>query len=106
MPMNTTNNERKPHSAEYFGEYRDFWWNTDFLELMARRLGLDQAKSILDVGCGVGHWTQVLAPVLHPGAHVTGVDREETWVTRATERAREFGLEERYHYQKGDVTAL
>jgi hypothetical protein len=48
--MNTTTQERKPHSAEYFGESRDFWWNQDFLELMAKRLQLAQVESVLDVG--------------------------------------------------------
>ena len=62
--MSTSVQERKPHSAEYFGEYRDFWWNSDFLKLMANRLQLDQAKTVLDVGCGIGHWGQILAPVL------------------------------------------
>lgn len=32
-----------PHSAEYFGEQRDFWWNHDFLQLMARRWNLPPA---------------------------------------------------------------
>lgn len=104
--MSMNEQGRKPHSAEYFGEYRDFWWNADFLELMANRLQLDQAKAVLDVGCGIGHWGQILAPLLPPEVHVTGVDREETWVAKATERAKSFGLEDRYHYQKGDVTAL
>lgn len=104
--MSTTQSERKPHSAEYFGEYRDFWWNADFLELMAKRLQFEQVKTVLDVGCGIGHWGQILAPFLPQDVSVTGVDREETWVAKATERARAFNLEDRYRYQKGDVTAL
>jgi cyclopropane fatty-acyl-phospholipid synthase-like methyltransferase len=43
------------HSAEYFGETRDYWWNLDFLELMGRRLSLDRVQDVLDVGCGIGH---------------------------------------------------
>ena len=41
------------HSAEYFGDTRDFWWNADFLRLMARRLSFDRVGDVLDVGCGV-----------------------------------------------------
>ena len=25
----------QPHSADQFGAQRDFWWNRDFLDLMA-----------------------------------------------------------------------
>jgi ubiquinone/menaquinone biosynthesis C-methylase UbiE len=101
-----TDEEKKPHSAEYFGEYRDFWWNQDFLELMSTRLNLKRAKVILDVGCGIGHWGQLLAPVLSGDSRVIGVDREKEWVAKATERAKIFGLADRYTYQIGDVTAL
>ena len=29
----------QPHSAEYFGDQRDHWWNADYLALIARRTG-------------------------------------------------------------------
>jgi 2-polyprenyl-3-methyl-5-hydroxy-6-metoxy-1,4-benzoquinol methylase len=51
----------KPHSADYFGATRDFWWNHDFLELMSARWRLAAVRSVLDVGCGVGHWGRCLA---------------------------------------------
>jgi hypothetical protein len=40
------------HSAAYFGDTRDYWWNADFLALMGRRLSLDRVHDALDVGCG------------------------------------------------------
>ena len=43
---------KKPHSADYFGDTRDFWWNRDFLALMSARWNLGAVKRILDVGCG------------------------------------------------------
>lgn len=104
--MNTNNEGQKPHSAEYFGEYRDFWWNSDFLELIVKRLKLGEAKHVLDVGCGIGHWGQLLSSVLSERVRVTGIDREEVWVEKAKERAQAFGLGDRFHYQIGDVTAL
>ncbi len=104
--MSTHIKEQKPHSAEYFGESRDFWWNADFLELMAKRLHLNQARSVLDVGCGIGHWSQILAPILSEHAVVTGVDREPLWVEKATKKAQAIGVGDRYHYRLGDVNAL
>ena len=97
--------EKKPHSAEYFGEQRDFWWNGDFLALMAGRWKLSQARSVLDAGCGIGHWGRVLAPFLSPDAALVGVDREGEWVEKAAEIAEAKGLS-RFTYRQGDANAL
>ncbi|MEQ1919056.1 MAG: methyltransferase domain-containing protein [Elusimicrobiota bacterium] len=97
--------KEKPHSAEYFGDQRDFWWNTDFMALMAERWQLSQARHILDAGCGIGHWGRVLAPFLSPEAVLTGVDREPEWVEKATAIAKAKGLS-RFSYRQGDANAL
>lgn len=87
------------HSAEYFGDTRDHWWNPDFLELMGRRLSFDRVQDVLDVGSGIGHWGQLLANVLPGGARLRGVDRDPLWVERAAARAAAHGLAERFAYQ-------
>ncbi|MHB8873451.1 MAG: class I SAM-dependent methyltransferase [Myxococcaceae bacterium] len=97
---------KKPHSAEYFGESRDYWWNADFLRLMAERWELRSVRTVLDVGCGIGHWGRVLAKVLPPEARLTGVDREPKWVEEARARAAAAGLSGRFSYQQGDAGAL
>jgi 2-polyprenyl-3-methyl-5-hydroxy-6-metoxy-1,4-benzoquinol methylase len=73
----------KLHSEEYFGEQRNFWWNQDFIELMGKRLELQKAKTILDVGCGVGHWGRVMHKVLSPDSTIIGIDQEEKWIAQA-----------------------
>lgn len=100
------NVSKKPHSAEYFGEVRDYWWRADSLRLMGERLGFAGVGSVLDVGCGVGHWGRALAGVLPREVRMIGVDREEAWVKEAGERARRAGLEGRLTYQRGDACAL
>jgi SAM-dependent methyltransferase len=95
----------QPHSAAYFGDQRDFWWNADFLGLMAQRLELARVTRVLDAGAGVGHWGRVLLPFM-PLAQVTGVDREPQWVAEATRRAQAVGLAGRLTYQQGDVGQL
>jgi SAM-dependent methyltransferase len=87
------------HSAEYFGETRDYWWNPDFLELMGRRLAFDRVQDVLDVGCGVGHWGQLLAHVLPRTTRVQGVDRDPVWVEEANSRAAARNLAGRFSYQ-------
>src|SRR4051812_44633049 len=98
--------EHSSHSAEYFGDTRDFWWNQDFLELMATRWHLGAVREVLDVGCGVGHWGQLLSSLMPSDARVTGVDRDPFWVEKATERARAAGLEGRFNYSAALADAL
>ena len=89
----------KSHSAEHFGDTRDYWWNLDFLQLIGERLSFDRVRDFLDVGCGVGHWGQLLANVIPSSARVQGVDREPLWVEKAAERAAARGLSGRFNYQ-------
>ncbi|WP_437689168.1 class I SAM-dependent methyltransferase [Sorangium sp. So ce176] len=94
------------HSAEYFGDTRDSWWNPDYVELLARRWGLSRVRAVLDVGCGVGHWGRVLGGVLPRAARITGVDRDPVWVEKAAERAAARGDADRFRYQVGVAEAL
>jgi ubiquinone/menaquinone biosynthesis C-methylase UbiE len=87
------------HSAEYFGDTRDYWWNLDFLGLIGKRLSLDRVQDVLDVGSGVGHWGQLLANVIPSSARVQGVDRDPIWVEKASARAAAHGLADRFRYQ-------
>lgn len=95
-----------PHSAEYFGEQRDYWWNGAFVEFMLRRWGLTECRAMLDVGCGVGHWGRTLIPHLPEDATLTGIDLETDWVATAAARALRDGLEHRTNYVKGSALAL
>jgi SAM-dependent methyltransferase len=94
------------HSAEYFGDTRDYWWNPDFLKLMAVRWRFDTVREVLDVGCGVGHWGVALKSVLPEEAHVTGIDREVAWIEHATSRALARGQSDRFRYLLGDADRL
>jgi SAM-dependent methyltransferase len=96
----------EPHSAQYFGHQRDFWWNEDFLQLLRRRLELDRTSSVLDVGSGVGHWTALFATALTPDAELVGVEPESRSVSQAAERARSLGLSDRVRYVEGVAESL
>ncbi len=78
-----TTDSASGHSAPFFGTQRDFWWNEDFLGLIVERLALVGTRSVLDVGCGLGHWSRVLTRVLPAVSEVTGIDAEGSWVRQA-----------------------
>lgn len=68
------------HSEAYFGAYRDFWWNADFLQLLGARLQLHDCRRVLDVVSGLGHWTRLLLPLLAADAELSLIDRDPKWV--------------------------
>jgi SAM-dependent methyltransferase len=94
------------HSAEYFGDSRDYWWNDDFLALALRRWSVTGIHTLLDVGCGVGHWGRAWAGLLPTDVNLTGIDREPAWVAKARDRALAAGLGNRCRYQVATAEAL
>lgn len=96
----------KAHSEDYFGPYRDFWWNLDYLQLISKRLQLNQVKSVLDVGCGVGHWGQLLSNLLNEESQFVGIDLETSSIQKAQFRALEKKLESRFQYQHGNAEQI
>ena len=56
------------------GDYRSNWYNEDYMDLLAERLELSNAKDVLDVGCGKFHWSSLLLRYFDENAFVTGID--------------------------------
>lgn len=94
------------HSAESFGDTRDHWWNEDYLRFLAGRWGVEGVRAALDVGCGVGHWSRLLARVLPLDVTFSCVDREAEWVTRGRARAAASGAGARFMFSVGRAEAL
>lgn len=102
-------NSSQPHSVEWFGAQRDFWWNRDFLDLMATRWRLREASALADIGCGLGHWSRLLYPYLRPPARLAGVDREPRWIAEAPQIfCRDFPqiAPELFSFHQGDATGI
>lgn len=78
----------RAHSVAFFGEERDYYWNSDYLDLIARRLDLASVRSAADIGCGVGHWSVLLYPHLAREARIVGIDREEQHLEGFMQRMR------------------
>src|ERR1700690_1896221 len=97
---------RPEHSAESVGDTRDHWWNDDFIQMVAKRWRLESARSILDVGCGIGHWSRVLARIVDHPARLVGIDRGPRWLEEAARRAAAAGLSQRCSYAEGVAESL
>jgi SAM-dependent methyltransferase len=95
-----------PHSQQFINPHRDFWWNPEYLGLVAERHGLSEVRHALDVGAGAGHWGALLLPTLAPDARIVGVERDPRWVELARQRATELGLADRCDYRQGVAQSL
>src|SRR5882672_9058101 len=98
--------DQAEHSAEYFGESRDYWWSDDFLALSLRRWSVAPLRKVLDVGCGIGHWGRAWARVMPPEVEFTGIDREPRWVEQARARSGRAGIGARCKYEVGVAEKL
>jgi SAM-dependent methyltransferase len=58
---------------------------------------------VLDVGCGVGRWSRLLAA---KGAQVTGVDLSPTMIAEAQRRAAAVGVADRCSFRVQDLSKL
>lgn len=87
----------------FAGDWRDTWWNPDFLDLLGTRFGLGGRTRLLDIGCGAGHWGRALRPRLGPGATLSGIDHETAFIDAASAAAREAGLDADYRVAAADA---
>jgi SAM-dependent methyltransferase len=76
-----------------------------FCQWLALRRWLRAAPltPVLDVGCGVGRWSRMLAA---QGACVVGVDLSTTMVEEARRRAKDAGLARSCRFVAGDLATL
>jgi len=89
--------------ASFDGEWRDTWWHQDYLQHLAGLWKLGDAQTLLDVGCGAGHWGQRIA-TLNPELRVTGVAHEPGFLEAARERAA--ARPGTYEYREGSAESL
>ena len=105
--MNENDFEVEGHSERLFTESRNYWYNEDFLALMAKRWGLGQYKTLLDVGAGLCHWNKLLLPFLQDDAVLTAVDNDPKWSAGSDDLKAYYadkGVD--FSYQSADAQAL
>ncbi|MEO9005367.1 MAG: class I SAM-dependent methyltransferase [Ginsengibacter sp.] len=95
------------HSELFFSAERDYWYNEDFLDLMAKRWELGRYSSMLDIGSGLCHWSQLLAPYLLPNSSVIAYDKDPKWAEGSHKIKEKFqSLQSEIKFVEGDANQL
>ena len=69
-------------------------------------LKLTEGSRGLDIGCGIGSHTLILADAVGESGHVTGIDLSEELLAYAAQRAQEAGFSQRVSFLKCDMNCL
>lgn len=85
-----------------FGQWRYWQWR---LRRRLEAIGVRGARA-LDVACGTGEITAMLARAVGPAGHVTGLDFSAGMLAVARQRVRRLGLEDRVRLVEGDALEL
>ena len=88
--VDETSTPSQDAASGYFeGERLELIWRhayrPEFVPLLIEYLGVSSGSEVLDVGCGTGFLSRLLARSV-PGAHITGIDTDDA----ALETGREM----------------
>src|SRR5215475_14992459 len=62
-------------------------------ERFLRDAGISSGMRVLDIGCGMGDVTMIVAQLVGPGGYVTSIDLDQASIETAQRRATAFGFE-------------
>ena len=94
-----------------FSNYATRLYLSDFLRqplvrTIVNTLNLPQGSNGIDIGCGIGSNTLILAEAIERPRSVVGIDMSEDFINYAKKRAGQSGLSSQTVFQKGDMNAL
>ncbi|KAM3421101.1 Sterol 24-C-methyltransferase [Cercospora zeina] len=71
---------------------------------LALKMGLQENQKVLDVGCGVGGPAREICKF--SGVNITGLNNNDYQIERATQYAKQEGLDHKLNYVKGDFMQM
>lgn len=78
----------------------------EYLPFLVRHLGIHPGMTVVDVGCGTGIYTRVLASRLHGEGQAIGIDLQPALVAHAQRTTESEGWDALIEYRVGDANAL
>lgn len=85
---------------------RKYMWRREFIPLLYKYLDIQPGQTIVDVGCGTGFMTRLVARALKGRGEVIGIDRNPQLLAIAKAIAEEEGLDSVVSFQRGDAARL
>ncbi len=76
------------------------------LRAIIAALNLAPGSHGLDIGCGIGYQTLLLAEAAFPGGHVTGLDISAELLAYAQNKIKSSPLADRISFKEGDMRSL
>ncbi|MDD5529442.1 MAG: methyltransferase domain-containing protein [bacterium] len=71
-------------------EQRKFLWNEDYIDLLAKLIGLKPGNIIADIGCGLGYLGHTYGKFITPGGKYIGVDKNEKLLIMGSKANKSF----------------
>jgi len=93
-------------SGKFLELARRHMWRAESVPLLLRYLDIKPGQRIVDVGCGTGHLTRLVAQGLEGRGEVVGIDRNEQLLRQGRKLAREAGLQRLVSFREDDVTKM
>ena len=98
---------RETGAGEYLHKMKAFRvLKEPVIKQVLESLTLPARSKGLDVGCGDGYYTLMLAENAGPGSHVTGIDVTDPFLDQGRALTSKFNLTERVSFIKGDIEGL
>lgn len=93
-------------SGKFLELARKHMWREEFVPLLLKYLDIRPGQTIVDVGCGTGHLSRLVARGLDGKGQVIGIDRNQQLLRQGRKLAREAGLQDLVSFRTEDATKM
>ena len=87
-------------------EQRKFLWDEDYVELLARRIGIKSGETIADIGCGLGYLGYIYGTFLEPRGKYIGVDVNKKLLQMARKAAGRRKMGKLFRFVQGGALRI
>ena len=96
----------KHQTAEEMETSRRYEYNTEFFPILYIWLNVKPNMTIVDLGCGSGYFTRILAGGLQGKGKVIGIDPDESLVSKARQIAKQKKLSKMVEFKVGNIYGI